>query len=83
MGRLQGIFSADYEEIASMLGKEAYFGECLGKHSEVIVNLTKEMFKEINCSSEFEIEFCWLFPKGFGKHPLSSKYVLAWQENDE
>jgi hypothetical protein len=34
-GDLQGIFVADSEDIAQIMGKEVYFGEVLGKHSEV------------------------------------------------
>ena len=34
-GSLEGIFVADSEEVASAVGKKVYFGEVLGKHSEV------------------------------------------------
>jgi hypothetical protein len=33
-GHLDGIFCRDKEEVTSAIGKEVYFGEVLGKHSE-------------------------------------------------
>lgn len=35
MGNLQGIFVADSSEVESIIGTEVYFGEVLGKHSEI------------------------------------------------
>jgi hypothetical protein len=35
MGSLEGIFVADAEEVKKIIGKRIYFGEVLGKHSEV------------------------------------------------
>lgn len=35
MGNLQGLFIAEQSEVDKILGKEVYFGEVLGKHSEV------------------------------------------------
>jgi hypothetical protein len=34
-GELHGIHVADDSEVAKIVGKEAYFGEVLGKHSEI------------------------------------------------
>ena len=34
-GDLYGVFIATEEEVQSLVGKEVYFGEVLGKHSEV------------------------------------------------
>jgi len=41
-GKLKGIFVADDSEIENLIGKEIYFGEVLGKHSEVIVEIIPE-----------------------------------------
>lgn len=41
MGDLDGIFVADEAEINRLIGKEIYFGEVLGKHSEVFGTLEK------------------------------------------
>ena len=34
-GVLEGVFLAEPEDIERVIGKEVYFGEVLGKHSEV------------------------------------------------
>jgi len=35
MGDLDGLFVATQEEVDEVIGKEVYFGEVLGKHSEI------------------------------------------------
>ena len=35
MGELDGIFIAEEEDVKNAIGKEVYFGEVLGKHSEI------------------------------------------------
>lgn len=35
MGNLEGVFFATAEEVSRAIGKEIYFGEVLGKHSEI------------------------------------------------
>jgi len=40
MGELDGLFIADHEELLNLDGKTIYFGEVLGKHSEVIVEFS-------------------------------------------
>lgn len=35
MGSLAGVFIATDEEVSAAIGKRAYFGEVLGKHSEI------------------------------------------------
>ena len=35
MGDLDGLFVATHEEVDEIIGKEVYFGEVLGKHSEI------------------------------------------------
>ncbi len=39
MGVLDGIFVADDADVAKVIGKTLYFGEVLGKHSDITVNL--------------------------------------------
>lgn len=43
-GSLEGLFVADSDDIAKIVGKEIYFGECLGKHSEVVVEIEEKNF---------------------------------------
>ncbi len=35
MGEVEGIFIAESEKVKDIIGKHIYFGEILGKHSEV------------------------------------------------
>ena len=35
MGTLDGLFVAEEAEVNAIIGKEIYFGEVLGKHSEI------------------------------------------------
>lgn len=48
MGSLDGLFIADEKEVADAIGKTVYFGEALGKHSEVEDEMTEEMFEAID-----------------------------------
>lgn len=57
MGNLEGLFVADSNEIETLIGKEVYFGEVLGKHSEVFVKIEKNMFKELTTDSDFIKKF--------------------------
>lgn len=36
-GKLSGLFLAKEEDVEGLIGKTIYFGEVLGKHSEVVV----------------------------------------------
>ena len=45
MGSVDGIFTTTREELDSIIGKEIYFGEILGKHSEIIVSIEESNFE--------------------------------------
>lgn len=53
MGSVEGRFFATPEEIEACLGKTAYFGDILGKHSDVAVGLRAENFKVLTDDSTF------------------------------
>lgn len=42
MGDLEGLFIADPDRVKAMLGLRVYFGEVLGKHSEIYGTLTED-----------------------------------------
>ena len=42
MGDLEGLFVANHEDIDSIIGKRIYFGEVLGKHSEIWIDSFSE-----------------------------------------
>ena len=65
-GMLHGIFVADDKEIKTMMGRHLYFGEVLGKHSEIqgpleegdIELVTQDetfvkMFEALGCATGF------------------------------
>ncbi len=42
MGSLEGLFVADEVDVAAAIGKRMYFGEVLGKHSDIAFDLEAE-----------------------------------------
>lgn len=42
MGEVEGLFIADEEKVKESIGKEVYFGEILGKHSEIYGELGED-----------------------------------------
>ena len=52
MGEVEGLFVATEEEVKSAIGKEVYFGEILGKHSEVEGELEESEFNKVDIDSE-------------------------------
>lgn len=57
IGDLYGIFVAMPEQIAEAIGQTVYFGEVLGKHSDVVVDLEPKHFTEMTTSSLMVEEF--------------------------
>ena len=47
MGNLEGLFIATDKEVADIVGKRVYFGEVLGKHSEIYGELEMSDFTKI------------------------------------
>lgn len=47
MGSLDGLFAANPEDVAEAIGHELYFGEVLGKHSEIYGTLLAEEITEL------------------------------------
>lgn len=47
-GDVQGLFIATEDEIKSSIGKQVYFGEILGKHSEIYGTLDEGDVERIN-----------------------------------
>jgi len=52
-GNLNGIFVATKEQIDYIVGREVYFGEVLGKHSEIYGVIELEDFTELTDDQEF------------------------------
>jgi len=47
MGSVEGLFAANPKTISDAIGKEVYFGEILGKHSEIFGPLNEKDLEEI------------------------------------
>lgn len=73
-GDLAGAFVADSYYLAKLLNgpaeeRQAEFGEVLGKHSEVGVELDNSLFKLVSSDPEEVGVFEKLFPNGIGYDP--------------
>ena len=52
MGNVEGLFIAEADQVEKAIGSELYFGEILGKHSEIYGTLDKEDLTIINTTVE-------------------------------
>ena len=57
MGSVEGLFLATEKEVKAAIGKEVYFGEILGKHSEIYGTLEAD---EITLVSDDQEKVEWL-----------------------
>ncbi len=80
-GVVSGVFLAEPKEVAEAIGKQIYFGEILGKHSEVYGDLEEDDCKALDVSDEFVKEFAKQFPNGFGYNPL--QYLPEEEDENE
>lgn len=51
-GGLSGLFIAEESEVQKILGKEVYFGEVLGKHSEIYGTVDIDDIEEVSSDTE-------------------------------
>lgn len=52
MGELDGLFVAYDKEVKAAIGKEVYFGEVLGKHSEIYGELEESELTKIDVEKD-------------------------------
>lgn len=57
MGDLYATFVSTPEQIDNLIGEEIYFGEVLGKHSDVTVTMRPEYFMVITQDQDFIDKF--------------------------
>lgn len=81
MGNLEGAFVATEEDVQSAIGKHIYFGEVLGKHSEIYGDLDADEIVDTGAPSGVIAWFEEFFPEGFGYNPLN--YLPEEDEEDE
>ncbi len=53
MGNVKGLFVATPEEIEEAMGKQVYFGEILGKHSEIYGDLEEDNLTVVSEDQDF------------------------------
>lgn len=70
-GDVKGIFISTPEEIRANLGQRVYFGEILGKHSEVYGDLEEKDLTILSEDQEFISKFETTIGKSFGRNPLN------------
>lgn len=78
MGSLSGIFTATEAEVQASYGKMAYFGEVLGKHSNIRLTLTEDNFVEVGVPETFVRQYVKTI-RGSGFNPLQ---VIADHEDE-
>ena len=66
-GSLKGVFTATHEEVAAAIGKHIYFGEVLGKHSDISGTLESKDIRFLTDDQEFikQATEYGLIPTGF------------------
>ena len=86
MGELEGLFVADEVDVEKVMGEETYWGEILGKHSEVIGNISKETVTMVSEDTE-KILWLVLLMKGratiSGHNPVAQKLEEIAEEEEE
>lgn len=80
MGDLEGVFVSTDEALQELYGEQIYFGEVLGKHSEVILTLKPEHITEVTDDEKF-IELFEKYGLENGYNPFS--YYEDEDEEDE
>jgi hypothetical protein len=68
-GEIEGLFVADSEDIKKAMGREIYFGEILGKHSEIEGTLTEDDLAIVTDDQAFIARFSELKCES-GRNPL-------------
>ena len=53
MGTLSGVFVAEEEKVQTIMGEKAYFGEVLGKHSDITVKIDDTVLTVLTDDHEF------------------------------
>jgi hypothetical protein len=79
MGSLDGLFVATPEEVAASIGREAYFGEVLGKHSEISGTVLKD---HITLVSDDQHKVEWLVEVTGGNPTINGFNPLEYIEED-
>lgn len=86
MGEVTGVFVADQEVVQEAIGQRIYFGEILGKHSEIYGDLNEKDITEVTHDAKM-VELFKLHDLSSGYNPLDylpEEYEEEqWEEEEE
>lgn len=80
MGSLKGLFVCPREQLDALIGEELYFGEVLGKHSEIYGTLEQG---DVTILSEDQEKIAWLQEIMGGSSTISGWNPLEYISVDE
>lgn len=86
MGVLEGLFISDEASLMEAIGKEIYWGEVLGKHSEISSTLQLTDITTVSEDQEFIRQFEVCVGESFGYNPVSKYQELkeeGWYGEEE
>jgi methyl coenzyme M reductase gamma subunit len=75
-GDLSGVFIAEKDKVESIIGKDVYFGEVLGKHSDICGTIEEKDIKTLSEDQDF-IKKCLEI---FGTKNISGYNPLDYME---
>lgn len=78
MGELEGVFVADEAEVQKAMGRTVYFGEVLGKHSDISTTLDGENVTLLTDDQEFIQK-----AKEYGLVPVGIDPIAYLRDQDE
>lgn len=76
MGDLEGVFVAREEDVEALMGEEIYFGEVLGKHSEISLVIEPHHIKVVSDEAPFIEKLTQIF----GGSTISGVNPLDYRE---
>lgn len=81
-GKIDGLFVATTEEVNSIIGKEIWLGDALGKHSEVYGTIESNEIERVEISDEAVEALYQKYGSTIsGYNPV--EYVEEYDENEE
>jgi len=81
MGTVRGVFAATKEKVNESIGKDVYFGEILGKHSEVHGTLDQKDLVVLTEDQNFISKAIGFGLIPFGYSPL--EYLVGEEEDED
>lgn len=85
MGSLESVFVADDSEIDMIMGKTIYFGEVLGKHSDINITITSDCIELLTDDKTFVDKFVEIMGDGTisGHNPVEYYHEGMFDHSEE